>query len=53
MKRYMRLKTTEGHRYLVRMTDEEIAARRAYNTALVVLPFITSALMFLLWVKLG
>lgn len=53
MKRYQRLKTSEGHKFLVRMTDEEIAARRAYNTALVVLPLITSMVMFLLWVKLG
>ena len=53
MKRYQKLKTTEGHRYLVRMTEEEIAARRAYNTALVVLPLITSVAMFWLWIKMG
>lgn len=53
MKRYMKLKTTEGHRYLVRMTDEEITARRIYNAVLVILPFVTSAVMFWLWVKLG
>ena len=53
MKRYQKLRTSEGHKFLVRMTDEEISARRAYNTALVVLPLITSMVMFLLWVKLG
>ena len=53
MKRYRVMKTTMGRKYLVQMTDEEITARRIYNTALVVLPFITSALMFLLWIKLG
>ena len=53
MKRYIRLKTTEGHRYLVRMTEEEIAARRVYNAVLVILPFVTSVAMFWLWIKVG
>ena len=53
MKRYQRMKTTTGHRYTVRMTDDEVAGKIIYHIALVAVPFISSALMFLLWVKMG
>ncbi len=53
MKHYQRMKTTLGHRYYVRMADDEVAGRIIYRTALVVVPFLASALMFLLWVKMG
>ena len=53
MKRYQKLRTSEGHKFLVRMTEEEIAARRVYNAAIVILPFVTSVAMFWLWIKTG
>ena len=53
MKGYKTLKTTMGRRYRVRITSEEAAARWLYNCSLVVLPFISSALMFWIWVKVG
>lgn len=49
--RYKTYKTTMGHKVRVRMSDEEIAARWLYRFALVVVPFISSALMFYVWVK--
>ena len=51
MKGYRTVRTTTGHRIRVRMSEEEIAANTLYNIALVVLPFVSSVLMFFLWVK--
>jgi hypothetical protein len=42
-----------GRKYRVRVTSEEAAARWLYNVALVVVPFVSSALMFYVWVKVG
>ena len=53
MKRYRVQKTTLGHRYYVRQTEDEIAARVLFNIALVIVPFISAAGLFLLWVKVG
>ena len=53
MERYARMKTTMGRRYRVRMSEEERAARWLYNFTIVVLPFVSAAGMFLLWVKMG
>ena len=53
MKGYKTLKTTMGRRYRVRITSEEAAAQWLYNVALVVVPFVSSALMFYVWVKVG
>jgi hypothetical protein len=53
VKGYKTLKTTMGRRYRVRVTSEEAAARWLYNVALVVVPFVSSALMFYVWVKVG
>ena len=50
---YRTYKTTMGHRIRVRMSREEVAARWLYRFALVTLPFVSSALLFLLWVKVG
>ena len=47
------LKTTDGRRYKVRMSQEEVDARTIYRIALVTLPFISSALMFWLWIRIG
>lgn len=49
--RYRTYKTTMGRKIRVRMSDEEIAARWLYRFALVAVPFITSAAMFYVLVK--
>ena len=51
--RYRTYKTTMGRKVRVRMSDEEIAARWIYRFALVAVPFISSALMFYVWVKMA
>lgn len=51
MKGYRTFKTTMGRKYSVRMDAEERAEQWLYNAALVVLPFITSIVFFLIWVK--
>ena len=53
MSEYKTIKTSTGHKIRVHMTEEEIAARTMYRIAVTVIPFVSSALMFLLWVKLG
>ena len=53
MNRYTRIKTSMGHKYWMRMSGQEIIDRRIYRIALVVVPFISSALLFLTWVKAG
>ena len=49
--KYRTYKTTMGHKVRVRMSPEEVAARWLYRFALVAVPFISSALMFYVWVK--
>lgn len=53
MKGYRTERTTMGRKIRVRMSDDEIAERELYHLAIVALPFITAALMFFLWVKVG
>ena len=53
MRRYRMERTTTGHKYMVRMADDEVAGKILYNIALVTIPFFASALMFLLWIKVG
>lgn len=53
MSEYKILKTTMGRRFRVRMTEEEIAEKELFRIALVALPFLASAGMFLLWIKMG
>ena len=53
MKGYRTERTTMGRKIRVRMSEDEIAERELYNLAIVTLPFITAALMFFLWVKVG
>lgn len=50
---YKTFKTTMGHKIRMRMTEDEIAERELFHIALVGLPFITAALMFALWIKMG
>ena len=53
MSNYRTFKTTMGHKIRMRMTEEEIAERELFHIVLVVLPFIASVGMFLLWIKMG
>jgi len=53
MSQYKVLKTTMGRKYRVRMTEDEQAEKELFNIILVALPFLASAGMFLLWVKMG
>ena len=51
MSQYKVIKTTMGRKYKVRMSEDEIAERDLYRMAVVILPLISSVLMFLIWVK--
>ncbi len=53
MKGYKTIKTTLGHKIRVKMSADEIAERQMFCMAVIVLPLITSAAMFFLWVKVG
>ena len=53
MKWYRVQKTTLGHKYIVRQADDEVAARLIYNVALVVVPFLSTVVLFLTWLKMG
>ena len=53
MKGYKTIKTTLGHKIRVKMSDEEIQEREMFRTLIILMPFIGSALMFFLWVKVG
>jgi hypothetical protein len=51
--KYKTVRTTMGRKYKVQMSEAESAERFLYNVALVFVPFISAAGMFLLWVKMG
>lgn len=51
MKDYRIEKTSMGHKIRVKMSDDEIAERQLFHMAIVMFPFVFSALMFFLWVK--
>ena len=53
MSQYKTVKTTMGHKIRVRMSEQEVLDRMIYWAAVTILPFIGSALMFWLWVKVG
>ena len=53
VKGYKTFRTTMGHKVRVRMSAEEIAERSLFHTAIVCVPFLAAAFMFLLWVKMG
>ena len=50
---YMMMRTTTGRKYRVRIAENEDLERMLYRIAVVVLPFVASAGMFWLWVKMG
>ena len=47
--RYRTFKTTLGHKYKVRMDRDEIAEKELYNMTIVILPFISTILLMLVW----
>ena len=51
--RYKTIKTTMGRKYRMRISEDERAERALYNLTIVFLPFVTAALMFFIWVKVG
>lgn len=53
MKQYKVIRTSTGHKIRVHLSEEEIAARTLYRIAVVTIPFVSSALMFWMWVKCG
>ena len=50
---YKTMKTTMGRKYRMRISEDERAERTLYNLTIVFLPFVTAALMFAVWVKVG
>ena len=48
---YKTVKTASGKRYRVPMSAEEVEERQLYWLAVTLIPFVSSALMFLIWVK--
>ncbi len=48
---YKTIKTATGKRFKVPMSDEEIEERQLYWLVVTLLPFISSALLFLVWLK--
>lgn len=49
--RYKTIRTTTGRRFRVPMSEDEIVERQMYWLVVTMIPFISSALMFLIWVK--
>ena len=49
MKPYKVLKTTEGHKYKVLLSEDEQAERELYWLTVAVLPFMCGLLMAVLW----
>ena len=51
MKRYRRVKTTMGRKYIMRMPDEEVAERILFRVVLTVVPFLTAAAFTFIFFK--
>lgn len=49
--KYKTIRTTTGRRFRVPMSEDEIVERQMYWLVVTMIPFISSALMFLIWVK--
>ncbi len=50
---YKTYKTRMGRKVTVKLSPEAVRERKLYWTTVVLLPFISSALAFLIWVKVG
>ena len=53
MSQYKTIKTAAGKRIMVKVSQEEAAAAQMYSWALVVLPFVSSVLLCVLWLRMG
>ena len=53
MSQYRTVKTTMGRKIRVRMSEQEVLDRMIYWAAVTILPFVGSALLFWVWVKVG
>ena len=53
MSEYKTFRTATGKRIMVKVSQEEAAAARMYSWALVVLPFVSSVLLCVLWLGIG
>ena len=53
MRKYKTIKTATGKRITVKISQEEAEAARMYSWALVVLPFVSSVLLCVLWLGMG
>ena len=53
MDRYKTLKTTMGHKYRVRMAEDEAAERDLYRLTIIALPFVCSVLMSIIFFARG
>ena len=51
--KYKTMRTTMGRKYRMRISEDERVERTLYNLSIVILPFVTAALMFAIWVKVG
>lgn len=51
MKGYRTFRTTMGHKIRVKMSDEEIAERELFYIVITLLPFLTTLLFFIIWLK--
>ena len=53
MSEYKTFRTAAGKKITARVSQEEAAAARMYSWALVVLPFVSSVLLCVLWLGMG
>ena len=50
---YKTIKTTLGHKIRVPMSEQEIFEKQLLALMITLFPFVTTALFFFLWVKVG
>lgn len=53
MSQYKVQKTSMGHRYYVRMAENEVSERELFRLAVVVVPFIGTVLLLAAWLVRG
>ena len=50
---YKTIKTTMGHKIRVPMSEQEIFEKQLLALMMTLFPFVATALMFWLWIKVG
>ena len=53
MSQYKTVKTTMGRKMRVRMSEQEVFERQLFALVIALFPFVSAALMFFIWVKMG